>query len=145
MAKKKKDNGNLSKAKIQNLAAKHSRNMGGAGQHVDKTGEKAPRVRQKRAWKKGIQYENTMIVQANSMLMYNKSDEFDQALKDVEQEFGINLSEGFSAQQKADMAKLISQYKSDGAGDIGNDLEMLEYNPDEVEPMIAYIRDALKQ
>jgi len=42
------------KTKINNLVAKHACNMAGAGQHVEKLGEKAPRVRQKRAWKKDI-------------------------------------------------------------------------------------------
>ena len=35
-----------------NLAAKHSVNKSGAGAHVPKKGEKAPRNRQKRDWKK---------------------------------------------------------------------------------------------
>lgn len=41
------------KLHINNFVAKHAQNSG-AGQHVDKIGEKAPRVRQKRAWKKQI-------------------------------------------------------------------------------------------
>jgi len=41
------------KIKINNLVAKHAI-MAGAGQHVEKLGEKAPRVRQKRAWKRDI-------------------------------------------------------------------------------------------
>ena len=35
-----------------NFAAKHSVNKSGAGAHVPKKGEKAPRERQKRDWKK---------------------------------------------------------------------------------------------
>ena len=156
MAKKKKDHGNLSKTKIQNIVAKHSRNMAGAGKHVDKSGEKAPRVRQKREWKKGIQYENTLIQNANSELVYESAESFDQALLDIEQEFGISLEEkydsendatdGFNGQQKRDMNKLIQQYQGQ-AGDVhdqlGNDLEMLEYQPDEVGPMISYITSQL--
>ena len=37
-----------------NFAAKHSVNKSGAGAHVPKKGEKAPRERQKRDWKKDI-------------------------------------------------------------------------------------------
>ena len=37
-----------------NFAAKHSVNKSGAGAHVAKRGEKAPRERQKREWKKDI-------------------------------------------------------------------------------------------
>jgi hypothetical protein len=61
--RKKKDHGNLSKQKVQkivqNLVAKHSRNMTGAGAHTDKKGEKAPRVRQKREWKKELKMLET--------------------------------------------------------------------------------------
>ena len=39
--------------KANNLVAKHAQRAG-AGCHVEKTGEKAPRIRQKRAWKKQI-------------------------------------------------------------------------------------------
>lgn len=35
-----------------NFAAKNSVNKSGAGAHVDKQGDKAPRERQKRNWKK---------------------------------------------------------------------------------------------
>jgi hypothetical protein len=38
--------------KVQNFAAKHSVSKTGAGAHVAKRGEKAPRNRQKRDWKK---------------------------------------------------------------------------------------------
>ena len=156
MAKKKKDYGNMSKDKIQNIVAKHSRNMAGAGAHVAKKGDKAPRVRQKRAWKKGIQFENTMIQNANSDLVYEGADSFNQALIDIEQEFGISLDEeydsendatkDFNGQQKRDMNKLIQQYQGQ-AGDVhdqlGNDLEMLEYQPDEIPSMISYITSQL--
>lgn len=225
MANKKKDHSNLGKTKLQNLVAKHSRSMAGAGKHVDKTGEKAPRVRQKRAWKKGVMYEDwkagksiseftpdmqsvlkkagvnvdepiklnylyqkeidsygdrakkvattshgkdvyqsvtqknvlwlvtntgestneSMIHQANAELLYENADSFDKALLNIEQEFGIDLSEGeknFTGQQKRDMTKLAKQYTGQ-AGDvhtqIGNDLEMLEYQPDEIPAMISYI------
>ena len=39
-----------------NFAAKHSVNKSGAGAHVPKKGEKAPRERQKREWKNDIGY-----------------------------------------------------------------------------------------
>lgn len=136
-------------SKTRNLAAAQSRNMSGAGQHQDKTGENASRIRQKRQWKKDI-HEKTLIGQANTMLAYDNSDDFNQALKDIEQQFDINLSEGFSPQQMADMDKLIQEYGEsffrDGAAeDIGNDLEMLEYSPDEVEVMIPHIMSQVEQ
>ena len=84
--RKKKDHGNLSKQKVQNLVAKHSRNMTGAGAHTDKTGEKAPRVRQKREWKKGL----NMLESIQETL----DDPFEQAIREVEKEFDINLAEG---------------------------------------------------
>jgi hypothetical protein len=40
----------------RNFVAKHAK-KGGAGVHKDKEGPLAPRVRQKRAWKKEIQQE----------------------------------------------------------------------------------------
>ena len=39
--------------KRRNFVAKHA-HTGGAGKHTAKKGEKAPRVRQKRDWKKDI-------------------------------------------------------------------------------------------
>ena len=79
--------------------------------------------------------------------------------------------EGFSKQQMADMKKLISQYKEGGTvvdtvgkvkgapkkGDkvkwteeelaeiAGNDLEMLEYRPDEIKEMIPNIIKMVKK
>lgn len=156
---KKKDQHNLGKIKTQNLVAKHSRDMGGAGKHVDKTGDKAPRVRQKRAWKRGIQFENNLIGQAHTELMFDESDPFEQGIKEIEKQFGIDLSEGkcggsheneesgFTPQQIDDMNKLVGQYE-DGAADpsnAGKDLEMLEYQPNEVEAMVAHIMRALKK
>jgi hypothetical protein len=51
----------------------------------------------------------------------------------------------------SDMKKLIKQYKSrpKSAGnpyrdEVGDDLEMLEYNPDEVKEMIKYIAKEVK-
>jgi len=41
----------------RNFVAKHARNTSGAGRHVAKKGEKAPRVRQKRQWKRDIRSE----------------------------------------------------------------------------------------
>lgn len=42
--------------KRRNFVAKHA-HTGGAGKHVAKKGQKAPRVRQKRDWKKDIRNE----------------------------------------------------------------------------------------
>jgi len=44
----------LEEIKTRNFVAKHARNMSGAGQHVDKKGKKAPRHKQKHAWKKEV-------------------------------------------------------------------------------------------
>ncbi len=41
----------------RNFVAKHAQNKSGAGRHVAKKGEKAPRVRQKRQWKRDIHRE----------------------------------------------------------------------------------------
>lgn len=56
----------------------------------------------------------------------------------------------FSDDQMKDMKKLMKQYKSRprSAGkmyrsEVGDDLEMLEYNPDEVESMVKYIAKEL--
>lgn len=126
------------KPKARNYVAKHSFQKSGAGQHVEKTGGKAPRVRQKRQWKK----EAGMLEDMNAAT--RDVDPFDQAIVDIEQEFNINLSEGFSTQQNADMDKLIGHYgksffRDDTAEQVGNDLEMLEYSPEEVESMVPHI------
>jgi len=140
--------------KSRNLAAIQAQTSG-AGAHVAKKGDKAPRVRQKRQWKKEM-HEKSMIQNANDDLLYESADTFDQALLAIEQEFGISLGEqydsendatkGFSVQQKRDMNKLIQQYQGqagDVHGQLGNDLEMLEYQPDEIGPMIKYITSQL--
>jgi hypothetical protein len=40
------------KRTVHNFVVKHSFNKSGAGAHIDKTGTKAPRNRQKKQWKK---------------------------------------------------------------------------------------------
>ena len=40
--------------RINNFVAKHAQQKTGAGQHEDKTGKKASRQRQKRAWKREL-------------------------------------------------------------------------------------------
>jgi len=52
MSSKKDDCNDVPYNANNNLAAKHSVNKSGAGAHVAKKGEKAPRNRQKRDWKK---------------------------------------------------------------------------------------------
>lgn len=42
------------KSTFQNFVVKHSINKSGAGAHIPKKGNNAPRVRQKRDWKKEI-------------------------------------------------------------------------------------------
>ena len=76
-------------------------------------------------------------------------DPFDQAIIDIEREFDVDLSEAFNAQQKSDMEKIIKHYGSsffrDGTKeDVGNDLEQLEYSPDEVEVMVPHIMKAVE-
>lgn len=73
---------------------------------------------------------------------------------DIDSIKGVNdILEGkskFTDDQTADMKKLMKQYKSrpNSAGkvqrhEVGDDLEMLEYRPDEVESMIKYIAKEL--
>lgn len=48
----------------RNFVAKHAVSKSGAGRHIDKHGDKAPRVRQKREWKKDIRknmYEREVL------------------------------------------------------------------------------------
>jgi len=47
---------NKDQSKTRNFVAKHAMQKSGAGRHVDKKGQKAPRVRQKREWKKDVQH-----------------------------------------------------------------------------------------
>ncbi len=139
------------KPKARNYVVKHSSHKSGAGTHVDKKGEKAPRVRQKRQWKKEMQMGEDvgLIASINEATVYDSSDEQLQSIKDIEKEFNIDLSESFTSQQKADMSKLIAQYK-DGTAKadsdaIASDLEMLEYQPDEIPPMIQNITAAINE
>jgi len=62
-----------------------------------------------------------------------------------------NEEGGFSKQQIADMKKLVSQYKDRKPDDqdvkllIGDDLEMLEYSPEEIEQMVPAIQKMMKE
>jgi len=143
MAKK-----NDTSSKIQNFTAKHSRNMTGAGQHVDKQGNKAPRARQARQWKNEMN-ESPLISQAEADFQYADGDDFSRALKDIEAQFNINLSENFTPQQHNDMDKIIQHYGSsffrDNADEqAANDLEMLEYQPEQIAQMIPHIMSAVE-
>lgn len=74
---------------------------------------------------------------------------------DVDSIKGINdvfeAKTDFTKDQISDMEKLIKQYKNRPSSlgnpyrdEVGDDLEMLEYNPDEVKAMINYISKQVK-